>query len=306
MTSQKIALLAIVGASLFWASANVVGKVLLDTFDPFPLAFLRFSVASLVILPYFVKEKIKNPSQLVKDMLPVALLSSANICLFYIGLQKTTSNASSIIYTASPLIVAALSPFVLREVLSVRKIAGITLGFIGVLIILIAPVMEQKQILSGDITGNFIILGAAFTWAFYTLGSRHLIHKKQYSPLAVSSSAIFVSTVVFGFLTVALPHRDFIVPLFTAKNFLLVLHLAIIVTVVTYLLYAWATKYATAATVSLTNYIQPVFSIFLGIVILGEPLTIGFIVGALLVFAGTLLATSTRLASLLRKPKDQW
>ena len=48
MSSQTIALIAIVLASVFWATAGVVGKILLTTFDPFTLAFLRFLVAGLV------------------------------------------------------------------------------------------------------------------------------------------------------------------------------------------------------------------------------------------------------------------
>lgn len=304
MSSHTIALISIVGASFFWASAGVVAKILLRSFTPFPLAFLRFLIASLVILPLFLKYKPPHLRRLLKDTLPIALLSTANITLFYFGLTRTTNNAAAIIYSSVPLMTALLAKRTLGEHVTPKKIASILLGFVGVLTILILPLMEKGQRLSGDFWGNALIVVASVTWALYTIGSRYLVNQRHYSPLTVTTVSLVTSTVVFAIFTHIFFPMNYLSPLFEGHNFILMIHLGVVVTVATYLLFQWALKHASATTVSLNNYLQPVFSIALGILILGERITVGFVVGSLLVFGGVFLATGTQVfkqVSLLRR-----
>lgn len=296
MSEKSIALISIVLASLLWASAGVVAKILLMYFTPFPLAFLRFFFASLIILPFFLSALKKDKHRIVlKEILPIALLSSTNIMLFYFGLTFTTNNASAIIYASAPLITVFFAHHTLKEAASTKKAAGIVLGFVGVLTILLLPLIEKGAVESGDIRGNLLIVIASFTWAFYTIGSRHLINKKGYSPLIVTSISLFTSTLVFSLFTHLFFPMNYISPLFIRNNLLLVLHLALTVTVATYLLYQWAIKHSSASTASLSNYLQPVFSILLGITILGEPITHGFVIGSTLVFLGVFLVTGSHI-----------
>lgn len=300
MSSRLIALVAIVAASLLWASAGVVTKLLLVYFTPFPLAFLRFVFASIFILPFFLMQRRPPFLTLVKHILPIALLSSANIVLFYFGLTFTTNNASSVIYASVPLITAIAAYYTIAEPLTMRKIIGIILGFVGVTTILLLPLVEKGQMLSGNITGNILIVIASFIWAAYTIGSRRLMQKYKYSPLVLTSISLFTSTVVFGLFAHLVFPMDYLAPLLLKNNFLLVLHLALLVTVATYLLFQWAIKHSSATTASLNNYLQPVFSVTLGVIILGEPLTTGFLIGSALVIAGVFITSGAQLIAELK------
>lgn len=301
LSRRKLALLAIIFSSLLWATAGVSAKLLLTVFDPFPLAFWRFFFASLILAPLAIRLPHPPLKLMIRDIGPIALLSVGNVAIFYLALTRTTANAAAIIYTATPLLSTLFAIRFLNERLTQRKILGICVGLIGVIVILLLPLWEHGKQLSGDTLGNILVFCAALCWAGYTVGSRRLTGEKQYSPIIVSAVSIVISCLIFLIISIIMPHRNFLLPLFNPIHLILVLHLALLVTVITYLLYQWSIKHTSTATAALTNYIQPIFSVFLGILILGEPFTIGFFVGSAIVFSGLFIYTSYLTIPLLKR-----
>lgn len=300
MSPRRIAFFAILISSLLWATAGVTAKILLRSFEPFPLAFWRFFIATVVLLPILARQNILRKN-FIRDILPVALLSTGNITFFYLGLTRTTANASAIIYTGTPLLVAILAKYTINEHMTGRKMLGILLGLLGVLIISLLPILEKGQQLNGDTLGNLLTFIASCSWAGYTVGSRHLIIKKQYSPVSITAVSIALSACVFFILSLLTATKDFVTPILHPSNALLLIHLAILVTVATYLLHQWAIKYSSATTATLVNYTSTVFSIILGVSILGEPFTAGFAFGSIVVFAGVFLYTGSLSKEILVK-----
>lgn len=300
MSPRRIAFFAIGISSFLWATAGVTAKILLRDFEPFPLAFWRFFFASIALTPIFIRLKIFN-SKFLREVLPVAILSTGNITFFYLGLTRTTANASAIIYTGTPLLAAILSKYTIKENLPGRKLWGILLGLLGVLVISILPMLERGQQLSGDTFGNFLTFIASCSWAGYTVGSRHLITRKNYSPLSITAISILVSTAVFFALSIVLAKQNFITPLFNPINAILIAHISLLVTVATYLMHQWAIKYSSATTATLTNYTSTIIGVILGITILGEPFTTGFAIGTFVVFAGIFLYTGNLSKEILQK-----
>lgn len=301
MSSQTIALIAILLSSLFWSTANVVTKILLRDFDPFPLAFLRFAIASFILIPLALHSNKLPIRAILKDMVPITLFSTGNIFFYYLGIGLTSANAAAIIYTIVPILSALFARYFIKEPFSVLKISGIIVGLIGEGIILVLPIIQKGEPISGDTRGNILILIASVSWAIYTVGSRRLLTARQYSPLLISTVSVAITAIAFGALTAMTPHRNFIAPLFSLTVLLLVLHLALFVTVATYILFQWAIKHSSAATASLNNYVTPVFAIALGVVFLNEQLTWGFILGTLFVILGVFLATGVQLLNQLKK-----
>ena len=301
MSSRTIALLTLVLASFLWSSAGVVAKILLPLYTPFPLAAARYVLATLFILPFFWKGHSKQWQKLLSQGFWVGLLSAGNIAFYYLGLTKTTVNASVIIYTATPLVVAAISYFLLSERLSKQKTVAILIGFLGVLITLILPILQKGQSISGDFLGNIYIVFALVCFALYTIYSRYLITKKQYSPIAVTTMTLFITAVIFVLLTMFITPFRFTPTIAKPTNLLLLLHLALFVTVATYLLYQWAIKHSSSTTASFTVYLQPVFSFALAIIFLREPFTVGYTVGSALVFIGVALFTGTKAFASLKE-----
>ena len=143
-------------------------------------------------------------------MIPVSLFSAGNFIFFLFGIQRTTANAAAIIYTATPLFAAFISNKLIQEHVSRKKLAGILLGLIGVLTILILPVLEQRGVMVGDMWGNLLIVGAMIMFALYNVSSRYLIDKKSYHPITVTGFSLIISACLFLIVILTIPmHRYF-------------------------------------------------------------------------------------------------
>ena len=303
MSSRTKALIAILGASLLWSSAGVA-KIVVRTLDPFTAVFLRFLVASLVILPFFLREKRKKNFNWRK-LLPLSLLSGVNAALYYVGLQTSSANAATIIYAGTPLITALLAKRFIAEATYAKKFIGILVGLAGVLTIIILPTIETGQSVSGDLRGNLFYLLAVAVWSLYIIGSRKASAVFDHSPLTISSLSIFASCVLFGTITLFTWKPSYVQILSQTSIWLIIIHLGVFVTVATLILYQWAIKLSSATTASLTTHLQPVFSIIFNILFLGEQLTSGFVLGSIVVFAGVFLATGERLLSEVKQWRDK-
>lgn len=302
INSKTKALIGVILASLFWSTAGI-SKILVRSIDPYITAFIRFLISSLFLLPIFLKQKVQKQFNL-KSIIPIAILSTANICFFYLGIMTSTANASTIIYSTTPLVVLVFSAIFLNEKISRQKLIGIIIGLFGAVLIGILPIFEKKQQISGDITGNILFGLAMLSWAFYTIGSRYLIVSKKSTGLQLSSISIFLSSIIFGIISFFRWQPNYFSLITQPKNILLFLHLGIFVTVVTYLLYQWSIKHSSATIASLNLYIQPVFAILFNTIFLNEVINKEFVIGSIFVFLGVLITTKDNLFLFNKKPKN--
>jgi drug/metabolite transporter (DMT)-like permease len=293
MSSRMKALIAIILASLLWSTAGLA-KIIVRELDPYIAAFLRFFVASLVILPFFLKEKI-NRKHIFRDLVPLSLLSSANILFYYIGLSTSTANAATLIYAGVPLVTAVIAHQWIGERMNVQKLIGILLGLVGILFIALLPSVAKGESVTGTLTGNIFFVLAVLVWSLYTIGSRQAIAKKGYSPLTVSSVSIFTTTLFFLCISLSTFKPGYVPILTHPSTILIVLQLGIFATVATYLLFQYAVKHSSASTAVLGNYIGPVFAILVNVALLGETITPAFLVGTILVLAGVVIASGSGL-----------
>ncbi|MBI3385526.1 DMT family transporter, partial [Candidatus Gottesmanbacteria bacterium] len=252
-------------------------------------------------LPFFLRATPKLTKKLIIDIIPVSLFSTGNFLLFLFGINKTTANASAIIYTATPITVALLSGAFIGERVSRQKITGILLGLVGVMTILLLPLIEKGQVIIGDVGGNIIIIGAMIMFALYNVGTRHLTAVKSYHPITITGISIFISAMCFDLLLLFLPHKEILPSLLTPYNIFSTFYIAIFVTVIPYIFHQWAIKHSSATTGALTTYIQPIFGFVINGVLLGEVITGGFLFGSILVFTGTFMGTGARMIEEIKK-----
>jgi len=299
MSSRTKALIAIILASLLWSTAGL-SKIIVREFDPYFAAFLRFFVASIVILPIFLKTSVKR-KHLLRDLVPFSLLATMNILFYYLGLSLSTANAATLTYAGAPMLTAILAHYLIGERLNRQKLIGILVGFTGILFIAFLPTLSQSESVSGNIMGNILFVCAAIAWSFYTINSRRAIADKDYSPITVTGMFLFTTTTVCFVISLFTFKPSYIPALLQPSTILLVLHLSVVVTVITYLLYQWAIKHSSATTASLQNYIGPVFSILVNVAVLKEIITPAFLIGAALVLAGVIITSGS---GLLREARD--
>jgi drug/metabolite transporter (DMT)-like permease len=288
MSSRTKALIAILISSIFFSSAGMA-KIVVRIIDPYTVAFLRFFIASVVILPIFVREKNKG-KHLVRDLVPLSLFCAGNIACYYIGLTTSTANAGTLIYAGLPLVTAVLANQFLHETLRFQRIVGISIGLCGVTLIALLPLLEKGAGVTGSLPGNIFFFLAILVFPMYTILSRRAIATQGYSPITITGVSLFTTAAVFFVISLFTFNPRQLPQLVQPNIIILLLYLGIFVTALSYLLYQWAVKHSSATTVSLSSNLQPVFAIILNIIFLGESITPMFLLGGAIVISGVAIA----------------
>ncbi|MEI8067659.1 MAG: DMT family transporter [Candidatus Shapirobacteria bacterium] len=251
---------------------------------------LRFVAAGLFIFPIFLykKEKI-NKNTLIKTLL-VSVLAVVNVTFFAMGIRKSIATVAQILYAAVPIIVALITSFFYKEKLSKTKITGIVLGFLGVSVIILVPFLTHSVSGENTIWGNLLVLVAVIAYSFYTVFSKDL--QKSSSPIFITTTFVALTIIVQGLIAFAtVPNIPNIVSNLSMPVILSVLYVGILGTAGYFLLYQHTIKKASPIITSMVFYLQPIFTFFWSILLLGEKLSIEYIIGAIVAFVGAYLVT---------------
>lgn len=133
-----------VAAALFyialWASAFVPSKIAVLDSSPLWLLVARFSAAGVLslVIALAVRARFPRTPSAWAGAVAFGLLANAGyLGLTYEALRHLASGVGSIVASTNPLVLALVAPWVLREPLTPRKLAGLLLGFGGVVAIAI-------------------------------------------------------------------------------------------------------------------------------------------------------------------------
>jgi drug/metabolite transporter (DMT)-like permease len=120
---------------VLWSFAFIAGKVAVADCPPLILLAARFSIAGLVILGISALWR-ERWTLSWRDVAICAVLGTANNALYlglgYVGLQTVSAGLGGLIVSANPVFTAVLAALFLHEPLTWRKLAGLTLGVVGV------------------------------------------------------------------------------------------------------------------------------------------------------------------------------
>ena len=131
----RTAVIALIIANIIWGAAPPIFKWALQDIEPFTLAFLRFFIASIMILPFAYKHLHVKREDIAEVFLIGFLGVTLNIAFFFLGLKYAPSINASIIGSAGPIFLILFAFLFLREKPKERVIAGSLIGLLGVLVI---------------------------------------------------------------------------------------------------------------------------------------------------------------------------
>jgi len=283
MKNRAYVFILIFVAAILGGGAGIFGKISLAEIPPFSFTFLRFLVASIFLIPFTLHHL---PSFKKKDykIILVSLLASANVIFFAFGIRETTANISQMIYTAVPIVTALLSYYLLKEKFGINKIIGITVGFIGTIIVVLLPLISKNGD-TGTIGGNLTIVVAMLSISLYWVLIKKL--KSDYSPLQINNYFIFITTILFFFLSgfdlIRNPNWFNGVSL---NAYLSLVFVAVFSTALYYLISQVINKKATPVITSMILYIQPFATFIWAYYLLSEKLTALFLVGVIFSLLG--------------------
>ncbi|WP_207455085.1 DMT family transporter [Azospirillum sp. SYSU D00513] len=283
------ALLAV--SSALFASNSLIGKAAAGSVPPAGLAFWRWAVAVLIILPFAWSGLARHRAELLRGWKRMLLLGvlAMGVCgaLFYMGLEHTSATNAALIYATCPVMIVIISALWLREPVRPRQMVGIAVALAGVLAILTRGEAGLLLALSFNI-GDLIVLASALSWAVYTVMLRR-------SPSGLPVVTSFAANALAGLVVLAplyvwetLAGRP-VVP--TPANLASILGAALFASVLAFIAYQKTIGLLGAARAGAALYATPVWTSLLAWLLLGEALQGFHFVGMLLVLAGVAMAT---------------
>jgi drug/metabolite transporter (DMT)-like permease len=273
--------------SLMASGTHLVAKVVVEAVDAPTLTLIRclISVAGMGVMLLLSGHRLSIRREDYRLIFVLSLLAiPVNQFFFLYGIRYTTAANAALLYATTPALVLLLSRILLGERLTRRKVAGVALAFAGV----VTVILERGPDASMQyVYGNLIIFLAVIAWSSYTAYGKRLIAK--YGPIGASSVTLIVGTVLFIPVGI-IPALAFPYASLSVANWLHILYLGIVTSVLAYVLWYYALSRAEAGKVALFTNLQPILTTVLAVVLLGQTLTPMFVIGGIVVLSGVILA----------------
>ena len=255
-----------------------------------PLGFVMMRVVVALLLFWIVdsfnpKQKIAKGD--IKRLVLCGLFGVAiNQMLFFKGLSLTTPINGAIIMTTNPILVLITAAIIIKERITTRKVAGIALGIIGALCLLL---FGKHFSFGGDtFMGDLYIFINAMSYGIFLVIAKPLM--KKYTPLTVIKwSFFFGSLLVVPFGISELNQVNW--SSFTSEIWLGVTYVVIAVTFIAYLLNTIALTTLSPAVVSFYIYLQPLFATLISLFLGKDQLTPIKVLSSVLIFTGVYLVS---------------
>jgi drug/metabolite transporter (DMT)-like permease len=290
MNKRTLALLAAFGASAVYGLNHTIAKGLMPTYiQPYGFILLRVSGAAILfwsISFWAPKERIDK-----KDwfrILSCAIFGMViNMLMFFKGLSLSTPINSAVLITFSPIIIFGLSILILKEKITLLKILGILLGFVGALSLILFT-EETGHNAKNIPLGNALFLINATSYAIYLILVKPLTAK--YHVITLMKWMFLIAI----FINLPITWSEFQEVEWHSLPLNAILKMIFVVvgtTFLTYLLNIFALKQLNASTIGVFMYLQPLLGILYAIWVGSDSLNILKVVAAALVFLGVYLVT---------------
>lgn len=299
MTRSTLAAhLALFAVNFIYGLNYVVAKGLMPVvIGPSGFILLRVLGATLLFWLLYLRKRTPVPATDLGRLALCAVFGVAvNQLMFFHGLMRTTPVNASIIMVATPVLVLALSAYLLGERLTWLKLMGVFLGAIGAVVLVLAG--ADAQLGAGHLGDLFILINAT-SYAIFLVLVKPLM--RRYDAITVMAWCFLFGLVMvapFGWRELAqVEWSDLSTSVSLAMGFVVVM-----VTFVAYLLNTWAIGRVDPGVVGSYIYLQPALALgfswlfmYIGAARIGIPgqysVDIGAVqvVSTMLIFAGVYL-----------------
>ncbi|MFB9372667.1 DMT family transporter [Algimonas porphyrae] len=293
MGRAEVAILLVLG--LLWGGSYFFVEILLQSLPPFSIIAVRLTLASAVLwgLVAVTRTPVPRHAGGWATLATVGLIGVAvPFMLIVWGQTRITGGLAAILNATAPLFTVVIAGlFLTDERITLAKFGGVAIGLLGVGV-LVGPSAILNA--NGSALGQAAVILAALCYSVAGIVSRRF-SRIGISPLMVATGQCSLAAILMVPLAIA---TDGLAPLAAAPcdAWLALLALALLSTVLAYILYFRLIDRAGATNAVLVAYLIPVSAIALGAMFLGERLTPMQLAGGALIGVG-LLVTDGRIFS---------
>jgi drug/metabolite transporter (DMT)-like permease len=282
--------------ALFWAGNSVVGRALHDSIPPVTLAFWRWCIALMLLLPWVAGPLRRQWRAIVSNWKVMLLLSLLGVATYntlnYTALQTTTATNSALINSVCVVLIIVVNFVLFRVHASAWQWAGVALSLAGTLVIVSRG---DPAVLTGleFVRGDVLLMVLALFWALYTACLRW--RPRELDPLGFLGGTIVIGLLVLAPLYVWEALSS--VPVAFSPGVVAgIAYTGIFPSVLAYLFWNRGVAEVGANRAGQFLHLIPVFGTALAVVFLGETLKLFHLAGAVLIFGGIYLAAPRRSA----------
>ena len=264
-----------------WASAFVPSRIVSVEAQPLWVLVARFACAGGILLAIVKLLRLKLPARPIEWIQICALgflTNAAYLGLNYVALHRLSSGMGAIIASTNPLVLALAAPYFVGEQLTRRKVAGLLLGFGGVVLVMLAR--------AGSPTERPADALLAFAGVVCFVASTLLYKRIRTSAHLASMTAIQLIAACLALILPALLLEGRPVAVVNTPMVLSFSYLVVVMSIGASFLWFWLLGHGEATRVSTYYFLTPIFGLVLSALILHEPLAMHDAFGLLAIVAG--------------------
>jgi drug/metabolite transporter (DMT)-like permease len=299
ITAQSWAMVGALG--LIWGATFMVIELALEGITPFWLAAARIGFATLLMIAFWglrgfklFVDPIEKPD--ISRLIVIGALSSAiPFMLLSWGQQYVTSGFAGVSMAGVALMVLPLAHFLVPgERLTLRKLVGFVIGFVGVVILIGGQAFET----TGEYLEPFGRLACLSAAGCYALSSVQMRMLPDVDSIGLNAVTLLIGAVIVILTAWSVEGPP---PAVDRNTLLILLFLGLVPTAGASLLRVLVIRTAGPVFMSLVNYQVPVWSVVLGGLILSEPLPPSLLTALALILCGVGLSQYGALSRLFRR-----
>ncbi|MFV0540255.1 MAG: EamA family transporter [Aestuariibaculum sp.] len=284
--------LAFFAIYVIWGSTYLFNKIAVSELSPFFLASVRFSTASVIIfiIARILKLNLKiTKRQLVNSVISGFLFLVYGNGVFVWALRYVDSGFAALEASTQPLFVLFLMRLIDGNRMKTNSIIGVCLGIIGMYIL-----VSQNELVAqeGTLLGMFMILTCVLSWSY---GSIFVSKANLPQNYFVSTAYQMLCAGIMLAITSLVLNETWVSPIAWSTNVKWsMLILSVFGSVVAFTAFNYLLKIVSPEKVSTSAYVNPIIAIFLGWLILNEPITGQTLIAAAILLTGVYFITTKR------------
>ncbi|GGW25140.1 multidrug transporter [Arenibacter certesii] len=289
--------MAAFGAATIYGINHTIAKGAMPHYvPPYGFIFLRLFGAALLFwgISFFGPKENLKKEDWGRILVCAVFGMGINMLTFFKGLSLSTPINSAILITITPILVVLLSALILKEKISLQRGAGVFIGLIGALGLILFGAEIRSD--AGNIPlGNALFIINATTYGLYLILVKKLLEK--YHPFTLMKWLFSI-----GFLiTLPITYPEYSLIEWQELPLAILGAIAFVIigtTFLTYLFNVYALTQLKASTVGVFMYLQPLIGIIYAIAMRKDHLTIVKVVAIIFVLMGVYLASRKTTPSL--------
>lgn len=270
------------------AMAVILGKAALNYSAPLFYIGSRMAIGGFIVLTgyYALYRKVsidKKDMFILVQIMFFQLYISRSFEIY--AISQLTIARVCILYTLGPFIAAGFSYWIFNEQMTLKKMAGMIIGLIGILpMVALSATKEYGQGLWSPVGALLFVAVVCNTYGYILI--RVLVKKRNYHPILITALAMLgggVCTLLTSFLV----ESPLLIEPVNIRSFVMILLLVIVFgNIIAYSLYGFLLRRYTNTFVSFAGFLYPLFGALFGWIFFGECVSYVFFYSVIMVAFG--------------------